>query len=710
MPKIKNAAAPGSPDDLVEPKSVDSLEPFLNAVNDASNRARNMWLGFIGLLAYLFVAIAGVEHKDLLLDSSVKLPIVNVDIPLFAFFLFGPFLLVFIHFGLLMQHVSLSRTLREFNKLINEFVVEGVDGARAYEAADHPIRQRLHSYSISQYVCGPRTGRIITLGHWLMGWLTINLLPIAILIFFQVQFLAYHSEGVTWMHRLAIFLDLAALIFVGSFIDRPSDKYSELLRYNWKERKIRSIIIVFGALLVLFISLGIATVPNERLDKIFGNTGFLATDADWRVDKYEGRFEEVQLPRSGRKVFWPTACFFEQHPSCWRFIRWFRRNLIVTDIDFVANGNWKPGEVSVTLRNRNLDYAWFDRSDLRGVDLEHASLRNTWLIEAILDHGRLNRANMEGAILWKTSAKEADLHVVDLKGAVLHRAKLQRADLRGARLQGADLSRASLQGARLWAARLQGATLDAADLRGALLVSANLIGASLRNALLLGADLPLTKLHAANLQGADLRGADMKNSVVWLTIPPPEDRLDAVYPRVQILQAPNYTILSELESLLPKFSDSNVRNRVERRLANILHSQNTADYWSSLRHNNFWRRVIKEASSEHDISSHVEFLFRMACDDGSETFVSRGISQRMEPYDLGNELGTRDYSAKLAARFLNAKHPHSNCDCPGINNIEHEGTWSELRAISYKYPTPTVKSCNRQDVKDEQQVLRAISE
>ena len=44
----------------------------------------------MGLIAYLLVTLAGVTHVDLLLNSPVRLPIINVEIPLFSFFLYQP--------------------------------------------------------------------------------------------------------------------------------------------------------------------------------------------------------------------------------------------------------------------------------------------------------------------------------------------------------------------------------------------------------------------------------------------------------------------------------------------------------------------------------------------------------------------------------------------------------------------------------------------
>lgn len=72
------------------PPKID-LTTFQKAVNDAAERVRTLWFTYIALLAYLFVAVGAVTHRDLLLESPVKLPILNVQLPLVGFFPSRPY-------------------------------------------------------------------------------------------------------------------------------------------------------------------------------------------------------------------------------------------------------------------------------------------------------------------------------------------------------------------------------------------------------------------------------------------------------------------------------------------------------------------------------------------------------------------------------------------------------------------------------------------
>ncbi len=109
----------------------------LKSANAASVTARNAWLAFLVLIAYLLVTIAGVTHTDLLLNSPIKLPIVNVEIPLFSFFLAAPFLLLLVHLGLLVQHTALAHKLSRFS--------DAISVSENGTSRDHPDRGQVNS-------------------------------------------------------------------------------------------------------------------------------------------------------------------------------------------------------------------------------------------------------------------------------------------------------------------------------------------------------------------------------------------------------------------------------------------------------------------------------------------------------------------------------------------------------------------------------------
>ena len=88
---------------------------LLEAVNRSSETAHTAWLIFLAIMAYLMVAVAGVTHKDLLLETPVALPILQVSIQQALFFEFAPILLVLFHLGVVSQLVLLARKTLEFD-------------------------------------------------------------------------------------------------------------------------------------------------------------------------------------------------------------------------------------------------------------------------------------------------------------------------------------------------------------------------------------------------------------------------------------------------------------------------------------------------------------------------------------------------------------------------------------------------------------------
>ncbi len=57
------------------------IELLLAEVNSSSASARSAWILLIALEAYFFIALAGISHRDLLLNTPVAQPILQVSDP-----------------------------------------------------------------------------------------------------------------------------------------------------------------------------------------------------------------------------------------------------------------------------------------------------------------------------------------------------------------------------------------------------------------------------------------------------------------------------------------------------------------------------------------------------------------------------------------------------------------------------------------------------
>jgi hypothetical protein len=103
------------------------LEALREAVVDAAGVSAGLWLSYLFVLFYLLIAVGGITHRDLFLENPVKLPFLNVDLPLIGFFVLGPALLLVVHAYVLLHFVLLAGKVGVFHaELQNQISAEDV--------------------------------------------------------------------------------------------------------------------------------------------------------------------------------------------------------------------------------------------------------------------------------------------------------------------------------------------------------------------------------------------------------------------------------------------------------------------------------------------------------------------------------------------------------------------------------------------------------
>ena len=186
----------------VDPDIETPVNPYslLEAVNSSSDTSHTGWLLFLAVMTYLVIAVAGVTHEALLLETPVQLPILQVKIQLKQFFQFAPIVLVLFHLGIMAQLVLLARKTLEFDHAI-----------RLLETSSrrtHPLRLELHNFFFVQAIAGPQRSVVMSGFLNIMSWLTIVILPVILLLYMQVAFLPYHDVTTTWINRIALLFDI----------------------------------------------------------------------------------------------------------------------------------------------------------------------------------------------------------------------------------------------------------------------------------------------------------------------------------------------------------------------------------------------------------------------------------------------------------------------------------------------------------------------
>jgi Pentapeptide repeats (8 copies) len=290
-------------------------------------------------------------------------------------------------------------------------------------------------------LAGSRDVRTGVLGFLLrlVAQISLVLAPIALLVFFELQFLPYHDEKITWWHRIAVAADIVLLWMLW-----PSIARGETAGLSWRDlRRGKIVALAFASLLPVLLVTTIATFPGEWLEDNLWKDGM---DKPWRLAS-------------------------------------MHKLLVAGDVDFAAR---KPTSF------------WSNRLVLPGFDaIDHTKFDSEAKIAAVSETISLRARDLEGAVLIGAKLRKADFTAVQLQGA-----QLGDADLRGAKFECSNPQRAQqcaqLQGASRVHAQLQGASLDEAELQDASLFGAGLQGASLDAAELQGASLDEAQLQGAS--------------------------------------------------------------------------------------------------------------------------------------------------------------------------------------------------------------------
>jgi uncharacterized protein YjbI with pentapeptide repeats len=513
-------------DNKIDSFDIGALE---RAVNDSAGRVSGIWLSFVAFSAYLAAAASMISHRQMFLEEPIKLPTVNIDLPLVASAILLPLLFVIYHIFVLLQVVLLARTADAYNEAIEHGVTEGADRTR--------IRQRLANTLFAQLFAGSPREREGVLGWMLrlMAWITLAIAPVCVLMVFEIKFLPYHSALLTWTHRGLVMLDVLAVLFLWAGAVNPHDdvKWRSVLRHQY------ACAISFALLIVCLI---VATFPGEWHTKWARNIGH---DDGKKAAECRTFFTAELFPVNFDRLVLPGEVFVDadklasiekvatakkQEPYEGDRTRNFKgrdfrcANFAGADL---RRTSFAGSDLSAAnLAGASLQGADFNSAELKRVSFAGAQLQGATLYNANLEEANLADASIQGTILklahfHGTSFDELglagfDLSGADLAGASFRGAALQGAKFNGANLIGADFSGAQLQGATLLRVRLTAANLTKTDLRGAIF-EGDFQGARLRGAYLQGARMN-ARLQGADLQEALLEGARMDGSQLTLAL------------------------------------------------------------------------------------------------------------------------------------------------------------------------------------------------
>src|ERR1700730_13362572 len=124
------------------------LDALRTAVVDAAGVGYGLWFSYLFVLLYLAIATGAVTHRDLLLENPVKLPFLNVELPLKAFFILGPLVFLIVHVYVLLHFVFLASKIGAFHLELQAQISREDRRAR--------LSRQLPSNIFVQSLAGPR--------------------------------------------------------------------------------------------------------------------------------------------------------------------------------------------------------------------------------------------------------------------------------------------------------------------------------------------------------------------------------------------------------------------------------------------------------------------------------------------------------------------------------------------------------------------------
>lgn len=435
------------------------IEALSISVNRSSDQLNLLWVTFIVFMLYLALSYGTITHKTLFLETPIKMPLLNVDLPLVGFFVISPLLLFLFHIYILTKISLLAGSAIKLDELISKM--------RSSEASSPNYRLRLEHSPFLQLIAGFDHERKLSHSEVILQTIvysTIIISPIAILIMCQERFIPYHSIYANWWHRIVIILDLSML-----WVMWPRWAFNR--RGAGRNSTLKYISPVVLTIYVVFLTIVLASWQNEYVGSKFGikdnRNGIFGT----------GIYTNV--------LFLPAEDFVDDDA-----LRRLNSQEVV------------PGSV--------LDrWPTPPNLDLRGRDLSGATLSSADLRQANFQAAVLSRVNFSGALLARAQFAFSTINDAKFTGANIAEARLNLTtiigtDFTGAKVDGASFHSSFIKDAKFIAAEMTGSYISATIIVGSNFYLANLTGAIITSSVVISSQFNEAKVAASSIHGVEV--------------------------------------------------------------------------------------------------------------------------------------------------------------------------------------------------------------
>lgn len=407
---------------------------------EAIKNARKQYLIYIGIISYCALSILTTTDRQIVLNEGIQLPIINLNVPVFAFYIISPLLvlIIYIYYQL---HLQKAKAIQ--NELMENYSLES--------------ENQIYPWII---ISPQANSRLIENIKGIIIELTQRWLLLGILILFVFGIIRKHDES--------LLLITGNYLIIGVFV----------IAWFWDKKN--------------------DTIDGEEHFQIYQwlLPGMLLVYTYSFFETYTGRLIII-----GAYTIFSVALFFFLWNSSnnkqaslfsWRPQTWLQftpqRMLILSMFVFLLAFRF------LLISNVLQGDRFFHRNLYLFVDLSYQKL----VTEPTVDYDELYWQNLGNINLAGALLKSCILKRADMRGAKLKRAKLESANL-----ESINLSSANLFAANLINANLQNAKLKDVNLRNADLTGANLKDVDMRESFFKGANFTDADLTRANLENTE---------------------------------------------------------------------------------------------------------------------------------------------------------------------------------------------------------------
>ena len=156
---------------------------LIKVANQDVSQTRNELLFFLATLLFIAITVLSITDRDLLYGSRVQLPILRLSMSFDAFLLGAPFLLIAIHYPLLLRLSRLRAKLATLNSQIE--VVREADTVVARTSSNFLVHWLVRS-------TGDRLVRSLSLSIYITA---VCIAPVVTLLLVTVRTLPLHRDG-----------------------------------------------------------------------------------------------------------------------------------------------------------------------------------------------------------------------------------------------------------------------------------------------------------------------------------------------------------------------------------------------------------------------------------------------------------------------------------------------------------------------------------